>query len=38
LVVFTIEYGLRIWTAVEMPFLARMQRGGRACISPRAAT
>ena len=24
-VVFTIEYGLRIWTAVEMPFLARMQ-------------
>ena len=23
-VVFTIEYGLRIWTAVEMPFLARM--------------
>jgi voltage-gated potassium channel len=24
IVAFTIEYGLRIWTAVEMPFLARM--------------
>jgi voltage-gated potassium channel len=23
--IFTIEYGLRIWTAVEMPFLARMR-------------
>jgi voltage-gated potassium channel len=23
-VIFTIEYGLRIWTAVELPFLARM--------------
>jgi hypothetical protein len=22
--IFTIEYGLRLWTAVEMPFLARM--------------
>ena len=24
-IIFTIEYGLRIWTAVEMPFLARMR-------------